>query len=262
MQTSTKYKLKKTTPTATIVRFECDSCLAIPWQKILWHYWWQRESGEVAVLEPLHKMVEVATFLIVSLSTNGKRANGQRFFTSQVISSYSLVSLYFVKVLEFLSSGDCPSHASTCYGKTALLFTLLWLSTKVSCFYPSCNFSYKEFAGVLWVLSLETCSLGALPGAERAQSYTWAETLCRTLQKANVKYFVAHAHTEELTGLVLTSSLHKPLSFSGLMELPDSSTPSLAVNKTVFSTWCLNSSVSNFKYVFHCHFCASVFSVA
>lgn len=43
------------------------------------------------------------------------------------------------------------------------------------------------------------------------------------------------------------------------MELPDCSTPSLTVNKTVFSTPCLNSSVSNFKYVFHCHFCVSVF---
>lgn len=76
----------------------------------------------------------------VFLRSNGKRANGQRFFASQVISSYSLASLYFVKVLEFLSSGDCPSHASTCYGKTTLLFTLLWLSTKVSSFYQAVTF--------------------------------------------------------------------------------------------------------------------------
>lgn len=85
----------------------------------------------------------------VSLSTNGKRTNGQRFFASQVISSYSPASLYSAKVLEFLSSGDCPSHASTCYGKTTLLFTLLWLSTKVSCFYQAVTFhtrSLQEFS--------------------------------------------------------------------------------------------------------------------
>lgn len=145
MQTNTKYKLKEMTPTAVIVRFECDSCLAIPWQKTLQLYLWQRKSSagwSTAQSGGNYNLSDV------SLSTDGKRANGQRFFVSQVISSYSLASLYFVKVLEFLSSGDCPSHASTCYGKTTLLFTLLWLSTKVSGFHQAVPFhtrSLQEF---------------------------------------------------------------------------------------------------------------------
>lgn len=111
-------------------------------------------------------------FSDVSLSTNGKRTNGRRFFASQVISSYSLASLYFVKVLEFLSSGDCPSHASTCYGKTTLLFTLLWLSTKVSCFYRAVTFhttSLQEFS------ESRHCKLVALVLWARGwESYLWA----------------------------------------------------------------------------------------
>lgn len=111
-------------------------------------------------------------------------------------------------------------------------------------------------------VSLATVNLqpGALPGAGTLKCEL---KLCAEPCKNQTKHFVACRHAEELTGLVLTSfSLLKPLSFSGPMELPDCSIPSLTVNKTVFSTPCLNSSVSNFKYVFQCHFCVSVFSVA
>lgn len=142
------------------------------------------------------------TFLFISLSINESRINRQRFFASQVISSYSLASLYFVKVLEFICSGDCPSCASTCYGKTTLLFTLVWLSTKVRCFHASCSFLCTEFAGDLKLLSLLTSSLSYLRGLENLTHSGLNSLKNNTKQRKN---FVACRQTEELVGLVLTS---------------------------------------------------------